>query len=348
VIFSEKHLESPPLILSDNPIKQATVHKHLGLLLTFNLDWSQQIHSVCLRANRKLAVLRSIYFIQRRTLDMLYKVTIRSVIEYALIVYYHNLRGAEKNRLEQIQYKAAKLITGALHLTSKEKLNSELGWETIESRANFLGLSLFHKIKLGETRPLILKCMPALAPPIRHELRKRRPHIRYPAGKVGFSKSFFPNFTKKWENLPQKFMGLQIDEFKKLWKLDFAPSRYKYLSRGSKLGNKLLTRIRVGRSFLKSHSFSIGLADTPYCSCDNTTTESSLHYFIYCPLYTEERQTMINTFKHFIRTFSNFPKAKQLETILFGIDKDNPEIFTTNVSLQYAVQKFILQTKRFN
>ena len=41
---------------------------------------------------------------------MLYKVTIRSVIEYALPVYYNNLRTAEKGRLEQIQYKAAKLV----------------------------------------------------------------------------------------------------------------------------------------------------------------------------------------------------------------------------------------------
>ena len=189
--------------------------------------------------------------------------------------------------------------------------------------------------------------MPELAPAISLNLRKRRPHIRYLAGKVSYSNSFFPNFTKKWERLPTKFMGLQINEFKSLWKQDFAPSRYKFLSRGSKLGNKLLTRIRVGRSYLKSHSYSIGLAPTPYCSCDNVTTESPLHYFINCPLYNEERHTMLNTFEQFIRNFSNFSKAKKLDTILFGIDRDNPEIFSTNVSLQFAAQKFILQTKRF-
>ena len=146
---------------------------------------------------------------------MLYKVTIRSVIEYALPVYYHTLRAADKNRLEQIQYKAAKLVTGTLHLTSREKLNLELGWETIESRANFLGLSLFHKIKRYETRPLIRKCMPQIAPSNGINLRKRRPHINYPSGKVNYSNSFFPIMTKKWERLPPKYRGLQIDEFKK-------------------------------------------------------------------------------------------------------------------------------------
>ena len=113
------------------------------------------------------------------------------------------------------------MVTGALHLTSKLKLNKELGWETIESRANFLGLSIFHKIKLGETRPLILKCMPALAPAINPDLRNRRPHVRFPVGKVGYSNSFFPIFTKKWDRLPNKIMGLQMADFKKLFKDDF-------------------------------------------------------------------------------------------------------------------------------
>ena len=65
-------------------------------------------------------------------------------------------------RLNQIQYIAAKLASGALHLTSQIKLNLELGWETISERAEFLGLSIFHKIHLFQTRPLIQNCMPLL------------------------------------------------------------------------------------------------------------------------------------------------------------------------------------------
>ena len=56
---------------------------------------------------------------------------------------------------------------------------------------------------------------------------------------------------------------------------------------------------------------------------------------------------MFNTLEHFIRKFATFTKSKKLEIILFGIDQDNPEIFSTNVSLQFASQKFIRQTKRF-
>ena len=50
----------------------------------------------------------------------------------------------------------------ALYLTNRDKLNVELGWESISKRIEFLGLSLFHKIHLNETRPLIGECMSKL------------------------------------------------------------------------------------------------------------------------------------------------------------------------------------------
>jgi hypothetical protein len=58
-----------------------------------------------------------------------------------------------------------------------------------------------------------------------------------------------------------------VDEFKIGIKKDIKSPKYKHFARGSKLGNKLLTRIRVGRSFHNQHSFTIGLADSPECLC---------------------------------------------------------------------------------
>ena len=67
----------------------------------------------------------------RQTLDVLYKLTVRSIIDFALPVYYNCLTQTQIGRLENIQYKAGKIVTGALHYTSKDKLNQELGWESI-------------------------------------------------------------------------------------------------------------------------------------------------------------------------------------------------------------------------
>ena len=117
---------------------------------------------MCLRANRKLSFLRYVNLSNRNTLYILYKLTVRSVVEYALPVFCNNRRQTELARLENLQYRAAKIVTGALHFTNREKLNVELGWETIQCRADMLGLKIFHKIHLHETRPLIRKCMPKL------------------------------------------------------------------------------------------------------------------------------------------------------------------------------------------
>ena len=108
---------------------------------------------MCLKANRKLSVLRSVKLLSRQTLEILYKLTVRSVIDYALPVYCNTLKQTELARLDNIQYRAAKLVTGTYHLTSRDKLNDELGWENIQKRCDILSLSIFHKIHRYETRP---------------------------------------------------------------------------------------------------------------------------------------------------------------------------------------------------
>ena len=78
------------------------------------------------------------------------------MLDYGLQIYYHTLKLKEKCRLDRIKYSAAKLVTGCnLHTTNMVKLNKELVWETIGERAYYLGITLFHKIHLNETRPLI-------------------------------------------------------------------------------------------------------------------------------------------------------------------------------------------------
>ena len=81
---------SPPLILNGAPISRVHQHKHLGLWLTPSLDWGKQVQQTGLRANGKLAVLQYCKFLDRSTLDMLYKITSRSILEYGLVVYFHS------------------------------------------------------------------------------------------------------------------------------------------------------------------------------------------------------------------------------------------------------------------
>ena len=153
--------------------------------------------------------------------------------------------------LENLQYRAAKIVTGAFNLTSREKLNSELGWETIGKRADILGLNVFHKIHLFETRPLIRSCMPKPDIERKHHLsRSKGGYIPFKNTGNSFQKSFFPYFTSIWNNLPKNVQCKSLIDFKDYSNRELKPPKFKHFLRGKKLSNMLLTRIRVGRSEL--------------------------------------------------------------------------------------------------
>ena len=169
--------------------------------MTSDLSWSRHTHETCLRANRKLAVLRRVKYLKRHTLDLLYKITVRSIIDYGLVLYYYNCTDKEKARYDRIQYNAARLVSSTLKYTSKEKLFLELGWETIENRAYILGICMFHKIAKGETRPLLKSLLPKLNITNNYNLRNLRLFRPFPFKGVKYSKSFFPYFTKNTTTL---------------------------------------------------------------------------------------------------------------------------------------------------
>ena len=61
-------------------------------------------------------------------------------------------------------------------------------------------------------------------------------------------------------------------------------------------GIKLITRLRVGHSHLREHKLKHRFHDTlnPICS-SGFDVESTSHYILYCPMYNDERQTLLST-----------------------------------------------------
>ena len=314
-----------PLIFNNCTVKRVDSHKHLGVYLSSTLDWSEQIHQVCLRANRKLAVLRSVKGLKRGTLDLLYKLTVRSLVDYSLPLYFGTLKQSEILKLDQIQYKAAKLV----------------------QRYHILGLSIFRKIVTFQTRPLLLTYKPELTSPA--NTRQGAQYKPFPFHGVKMSNSFFPYFTKLWNSLEKEVKSEpDINIFKDKLKLKYKPTRYKHFNKGSQLGNKLLTRLRLNRNYLRDNSYTIGLSDTPYCDCNMTSRDTTKHFFQDCTLHTEERQALVGRVTEILPTFRTFNKKKQLDILLNGVNVDNRDFFQINVSLQFKVQTYILKTKRFN
>ena len=118
-------------------------------------------------------------------------------MDYGIFIYFHNLKQSEIHRIEQIQYKAGQVVTGALPLTSMLKLNIELGWESIAERAKFLGLTFFHKIHMQLKGPLIRTCMPKPNLNQHYKFRDNGTYILFPHYNLQCFKILFPYFTNK-------------------------------------------------------------------------------------------------------------------------------------------------------
>ena len=248
-------------------------------------------------------------------------------------------------RLNQIQYRATKLCTGALHWTSQSKIESELGWESLYERGKFLGLSLFHKIHIHQTRPLVRSCLPPIAHHTGMTTRSDRAYANYKLYSEKFKKSFFPYHVHLWNNLDKKLKCEQnLEDFKCKLKSEIKPKKHRHFARGCKQGNKLHTRLRLGRSMLNSHRFEINLSDTDQCLCSRSETVK--HYLTECFLYTEERRLLFSTVIKYIPSFSKLSDKKKTDLLLHGMFLDSNEPDSRNSIIFHAVQKFILKTKR--
>ena len=140
--------------------------------------------------------------------------------------------------------------------------------------------------------------------------RSKGGYSPYPNYGVKYGNSFFPYMTKLWNNLNVSTQLMALPDFKDQLKIEFKPKKIKHFSKGSKIGNTLLARIRLNRSDLNLHKFTIGFSETPECLC-HAKKESSLHYLMECFLYSGERQTLYNLVEHYIPNFLQLNKTKK-------------------------------------
>ena len=344
LIFSKALLPSHPVIMDLTIIERVHIHKHLGIFLTSNLSWDRQIAHITKKVNLKLSIIWGVKELSRQCLDILCKMHIRSTIDYCITVFGPCLNQSQMAKLDRLLYRAGKLVTGALKFTSSNELFAELGWETTPQRIKLLCLSQFHKIIHKNTTPLIHECLP---PPITSRYPTKRTFQHYNNNKTFFEQSFFPVTIKLWDGLEMGLRGLEHTEFKIKLKEIFKPPKFKHYNVGFKFPNSLHTQLRLKRSNLNSHLYSIGLCITPACKCGSGQLETVKHFLLECKLYEQARGLMFEKLECLLeRSVSKYTKSNLLEILLHGEKPHLYDKFQHNKFIFYSVQRFICMTKR--
>ena len=111
-------------------------------------------------------------------------------------------------------------------------------------------------------------------------------------------------------------------------------------------GVKLLTRLRLGLSHLCEHKFKQSFQDllNPICTCGNDI-ETSAHYLLHCPNFSNERSTFLNIIGSIDRNILTRSDPQVTKALLYG-DSDQNNI--TNTPILKATVDFLIATKRFD
>ena len=145
MIFSTKtkQISHPPLSFNGIPLQRVSEHKHLGVKLDIKLNFESHINEICNKTSKLLGVMKmSRLHIPISALENVYKFFVRSVLEYGDVLYSKSpFHSKDKHvlpldtsltksmqKLESVQYKAARIITGTWKGSSTEKIYSLLGW----------------------------------------------------------------------------------------------------------------------------------------------------------------------------------------------------------------------------
>ena len=115
--------------------KKNSYQKHLGMFPDCKLDFDEHIKGVFDKTSKSIGLIHKLRnFWTRSSLLLTYKSFVRPHINYGYIIYDKAFIESFQKKLGSIQYNVALVITGDIGGTSREKIYSELGLESLQGR----------------------------------------------------------------------------------------------------------------------------------------------------------------------------------------------------------------------
>ena len=348
VIFSKKRslVNHPPLNFNGSVVQKSAVQKHLGVILDEKLSFNDHLKYVIDKANKGIGVLRKLrFYVPRGSLLTIYKSFIRSLLDYADVIYDQPHNASFSQKIESIQYNAALAITGAIRGSSKEKLYQELGLEYLSSRRWLRRLSLFYNILNSKSPSYMYNIIPSV-----NRFLNTRNQFQIPQlfGRTeSFNNSFFPYCINEWRKLDVEIkQSDSLHKFKKSILNFIRPTQNSIFDISDNEGIKLLTRLRLGLSHLNKHKFTHGFLDTinPMCSC-NSEEESLSHYLLRCPNFAQLRIHLMNEISNIKSSLIYLNDENLSKILLYGDDAFSCEINSSIISLTI---EYIRSSERFD
>ena len=333
---ADAHL-NPPVFLFNQAIEEVQSHMYLGLRFANNLRWKHHVNDIAQSARKKLNSMVPLkYKLDKKSLEIMYTSFVLPTMEYANIVW-GGTYDCDVVKLENIQIDAIRLITGATARSNIVKLYEEVSFQSIQTRIDNASLSMMYKIVNGSAPIYLSNLVINEDVNRRYNLRQTKVLKEIQCRLETYSRSFFPRIIKLWNNLPTEVQSINsLHEFKHKFKPVISDLILLYYY-GSRWPSVHHARMRIGCSNLKNDLCNnLHVIDSMQCDC-GAPVENAHHYFLECPLFNDNRNSLINKIGYLTLINTNILLYGNAELTL----EDNKRVFD-------AVHEFITKTKRFD
>ena len=190
--------------------------KDLGVVVTTNLSWEENILALCTKARSRLGLMkRALRFVKdARQKRAFYLALVRSIFEHCSIVW-RPTTAALNDKVESIQRKAVKWILGEQdhHYNDFEYLSrlQNLDLMPMEYKFRYTDLLLFHNIYNGQS---VIKLPDYLTPISYNDRTRLRPNIRQPVRLNDVESSGIPDLNQRRINRHDSFSLKSVIEAK--------------------------------------------------------------------------------------------------------------------------------------
>ena len=344
----KRDTQQPQLTFGGVPIQQTYNHKHLGLTLSKDLRFHSHINDVILKINRAMSSLYPIAkYVPRQILAQIYTTYVQPHYDYCDVVYDKQLTLQDSQRLQTLQNRAARLITGVPFRTPTSKLLQDLGWDKLLTRRLIHRLMTYFNLKNDKRLPdYITSSLPHTRQNDTSRTLRNASALSLPPNQTTlFQRSFFPATIRDWNKLPESIRSTNRPKsFKReILKRLGAPTPPVYYSLGSKIGNTLHTNLRVDMSYLNVHLYPVQKSSTPLCNHDNLL-ETPIHFITNCTLYADSRSRLYDRISEIIQLdFTQLPNQTKTDILLHGTNLGTGE----REGVARSFQQYLLETKRF-
>ena len=191
------------------------------------------------------------------------------MLEYGDIVW-DNCGSVLAEKIESVQKRAARIVSGALIRTPTVLMYDELGWESLSIRRKKKRLCTYYKILNNESPKYLSDLLPdRVNERTTINLRNSQNTSRIGSRTETFLNTFFPRTIREFNELPNDFkQSTSLAQFKSKLNADRITVK-PWFSVGNRALSMIHSRMRMHCSPLKADLKSLNIIDNAYCNCGN-------------------------------------------------------------------------------